>query len=80
MFKGKALDLMSKKGIYLYDNMDSFDKFNQRELPKKEQIYSILYDENISDEQYKHAKKFGEDLNLKTWVTFMIFIYYLIFY
>ena len=47
---------------------------------RKEQIYSILNDENISDEQYKHAKKFGEDLNLKTWVTFMIFIYYLIFY
>ena len=56
---------MSKKGIYPYDYMDSFDKFNQRELPKKEQIYSILNDENISDEQYKHAKKVWRGFKLK---------------
>ena len=34
-FKGKRLNLMSRKGVYPYDYMDSFEKFNQKELPKK---------------------------------------------
>ena len=33
VFKGKKLNLMSKKGVYPYDFMDSFEKFNQTELP-----------------------------------------------
>ena len=28
-FEGEKLDLMAKKGIYPYDYMDSFDKFNK---------------------------------------------------
>ena len=36
VFKGKKLDLMSKKGVYPYDFMDSFEKFDQMELPTKE--------------------------------------------
>ena len=30
--KGKRLDLMSQKGVYPYDYMDSFKKFNEKEL------------------------------------------------
>ena len=33
VFKGEKLNLMSKKGVYPYDYMDSFEKFNQTELP-----------------------------------------------
>ena len=44
VFKGKRLNLMSQKGAYLYDFMDSFEKFNQTELPTKDQFYSILND------------------------------------
>lgn len=57
IFKGKAFDLRKQKGVYPYDYMDSFEKFNKTELPKKEEFYSILNDEHISNEQYKHAKK-----------------------
>ena len=39
VFKGKRLNLMSQKGVYPYDFMDSFEKFNQRELPNKDQLY-----------------------------------------
>ena len=60
-FKERRLDLMSQKGVYPYDFMDSFEKFNQRELPNKDQFYSIL---NITDDEYDHAKK--------VWNTFMI--------
>ena len=49
-FKGTKLDLMSQKGVYPYAYMDSFEKFNQTELPSEEPFYSILNDEHISDE------------------------------
>ena len=35
VFKGKRLDLMSKKGVYQYDFMDGFEKFDLTELPTK---------------------------------------------
>ncbi|XP_068716850.1 uncharacterized protein [Montipora capricornis] len=63
-FKGKELDLMSQKGVYPYDFMDSFDKFNEK-LPPKEEFYSILNDEDITDDQYKHAKNVWNTFNLK---------------
>ena len=44
VFKGKRLDLMSQKGVYPYDHMDSFEKFDQTELPIKDQFYSVLND------------------------------------
>ena len=44
---GDRLDLMSQKGVYPYDYMDSFFKFRSK-LPKKESFYSILIDSNIS--------------------------------
>ena len=56
-FKGKRLDLLSKKGVYPYDFMDSFEKFNNRELPTKDQFYSILNDEHITDDEYIHTKE-----------------------
>ena len=56
-FKGKRLNLMSLKGVYPYDFMDSFKKFNQMELPNKYQFYSILNDQHITDDEYDHANK-----------------------
>ena len=64
MFKGTKLDLMVRKGVYPYDYMDSFDKFNSP-LPKKEEFYSILNNEHISDENYQHAKNVWNTFNLK---------------
>ena len=63
-FKGKKLDLMVRKGVYPYDYMDSFDKFDEK-LPPKEEFYSIFNDENISDEDYKHAQNVWNTFSLK---------------
>ena len=56
---------MTKKGVYPYDYMDSFDKFEMTELPSKEEFYSQLNDEHISDEQYEHAKKVWETFKIE---------------
>ena len=57
---------MSKKGIYPYDYMDCFEKFDQTKLPSKNQFYSILNNENIRDEEYEHAKNVWKTFNIKT--------------
>ena len=66
VFKGKKLNLMSQKGVYPYDFMDSFEKFNQTELPTKDQFYSILNDQHITDDEYNHAKKVWKTFKIKT--------------
>jgi len=73
------LDLMKKKGVYPYDYMDGFSRFDETSLPKREDFYSILNDTDISEDDYKHAQEvwdafiiryLGEyhDLYLKTGV------------
>ena len=66
VFKGKRLNIMSQKGVYPYDYMDSLEKFNQTELPTKEDFYSILNNQHISDEEYDHAKKVWKAFKIKT--------------
>ena len=57
VFKGKRLNLMSQKGVCPHDFMDSFEKFNQTELPNKDQFHSIPNDQHITDDEYDHANK-----------------------
>ena len=66
IFKQEQFELMKQKGVYPYDYMDSFDKFNKTELPIKEEFYSILNNEHISDEQYKHAQNVWNTFKLKS--------------
>ena len=66
VFKGKRLNLMSQKGVYPYDFMDRFEKFDQTELPTKDQFYSILNDQHITDDEYDHAKKVWKAFKIKT--------------
>ena len=62
-FQGEQLSLMKKKGVYPYDYMDSFKKFEDNRLPKKEDFFSLMNDEHITDEEYQNAQnvwnKFG---------------------
>ena len=66
VFQGKRLNLMSQKGVYPYDFIDSFKKFDQTELPTKDQFYSILNDQHITDNEYDHAKKVWKTFKIKT--------------
>ena len=65
-FTGKKLNLMSQKGVYPYDFMDSFEKFDQTEPPTREQFYSILNEQHITNDKYNHAKKVWKTFNIKT--------------
>ena len=45
--------------------MDSWEKFNETELPPKKDFYSSLNLENIIDEDYTHAQKIWDVFGIK---------------
>ena len=49
--------LLLRKGVYPYEYMDIWKKFDETALPAKEAFYSNLNLEDISDEDYAHAQK-----------------------
>ena len=49
--------LMRRKGVYPYEYMDSWEKFEETRLPAKEAFYSKLNMEGISDKDYEHAQQ-----------------------
>ena len=49
--------LFLRKGVYPYEYMDSWEKFNETLLPAKKEFYSELTLEDIDDKDYKHAQK-----------------------
>ena len=65
-FSGEQLNLMKQKGTYPYDYMDSFQKFNNTQLPIKKDFFSILYNQHITHEQYNHAQTVWNTFDLKT--------------
>ena len=54
-FSGEYLKLVKEKGIYPYEYMDSFKKFNEDKLPDKSKLFSSLNDCGINEEQYDRA-------------------------
>ena len=63
-FQDKKLKLMSQKGVYPYDYMDSFDRFDEQTLPAKKEFYSIMNDQHILDEDYNHAQNVWKTFKL----------------
>ena len=45
--------------------MNSWDKFDETQLPKKEDLYSHLYEENITDKDYARANIVWKHFNIK---------------
>ena len=45
-----------RKGVSLYEYMDSWEKFNKISLSTKKDFYSELTLEDISDKDYEHAQ------------------------
>ena len=57
-------DLLSRKGVFPYEFMDSFEKFNFT-FPEKDAFFSQLSGK-VSDEDYFHAKEVWEKFGMKS--------------
>ena len=72
----KNLELLKQKGVYPYEYINSFKRFNEKKLPDKECFYSSVknkatgdngekLDGHISDENYVMCKKIWNRFNMK---------------
>ena len=46
--------------------MDSFDKFNDKNLPSKEKFFCMLSNKHITDKDYEHAQNVWNTFNLES--------------
>ena len=66
--------LLFRKGVYPYEYMDSWERFDETSLPDKEAFYSSLNMENITDADHRHAKRVFKSLNNKTLADYYDFV------
>ena len=57
--------LLLRKGLYPYEYMDDWDRFNEEKLPNKSCLYSSLNVEDISEIDYRHALNVFNKFNIK---------------
>ena len=55
--KGNSLICCVEKNVYPYDWANSLKKLDYPIFPPKEEFYSRLNDQHISDEDYAHAQE-----------------------
>ena len=57
--------LLFRKGVYTYEYVDSWEKFNETTLSSKKAFYSELNLEDVTDKDCAHAQKIFEEFELK---------------
>ena len=57
--------LLIRKGIYPYEYMDNWDRFEETALPPASSFYSKLNMSGVSDQDYDHACKVWRDFEIK---------------
>ena len=62
----KNVNLLTRKGVYPYDYVSSLEKLSETQLPPKEEFYSKLNDEDITDDDYQHAINVWNTFRCKT--------------
>ncbi|XP_047985628.1 uncharacterized protein LOC125226449 [Leguminivora glycinivorella] len=58
--------LLTRKGVYPYDYIDSWLKYEDNKLPTKEMFYNTLKSKHISDIDYNHAETVWSAFNIMT--------------
>ena len=57
--------LLLRKGVYPYENIDSWERFDETSLSDKKAFHSNLNIKDITDVDCRHAKRVFEELKLK---------------
>ena len=57
--------LLLRKCVYRYEYIDDWENFKETSLPEKEDFYSHLNMEDITDADYAHAKRVCKDFEIK---------------
>mgnify|MGYP001198188336 CR=1 FL=1 len=60
-----AFELLTRKGVYPYEYIDGPDRFQEREIPPKEENFSKLSGKHISHKDYEFAQEIWKTFKLK---------------
>ena len=58
-------DLLTRKGVYPYEYVNSWDRFNETQLPPISVFYSNLNMSLISEEDYQHAQRVWKEFGIR---------------
>ncbi|XP_025198459.1 uncharacterized protein LOC112596852 [Melanaphis sacchari] len=64
------MPLVTRKGVYPYENTDNWSRLEETRLPSKRSFYSTLTESGIEEEDYKHAKEVWDHFDCKTLVEY----------
>ena len=65
-YPGEQFEMMRRKGVYPYEYMNSWEKFEETKLPPKQAFFSRLNMVGISDKDYEHAQQVWNTMEEKT--------------
>ena len=63
-FSELQYDLLTRKGVYPYEYVNSWDRFNEAQLPPIDAFYSSLNMSSISEEDYQHTQRVWEEFGI----------------
>ena len=60
-----AFNMLTRKGVYPYSYMDSFESLKEKQLPPKEAFYNDLSKQHISQDDYEFVQDLWDTFKLK---------------
>ena len=58
-------NLLTRKGVYPYEYMSSWDRFEESQLPPIEAFYSNLNITNVSEDDYQHVQRVWKEFRIR---------------
>ncbi|XP_058986227.1 uncharacterized protein LOC131806273 [Musca domestica] len=67
----ESFELMTRKGVFPYEYMSSFEKLKEKQLPPIDQFYNKLTDTECSSDDYRHATNVWSHFRCQTMQDYM---------
>jgi hypothetical protein len=64
-FPADKMELVTRKGVFRYDYVESMEKLEQTSLPDKKEFYNKLNESDISDRDYEHAQNVRREFKIQ---------------
>ena len=64
-YSDKQRELLIRKGIYPYEYMDNWNRFNETRFSSKDKFYSNLYMSGVGDCEYEHARNVWKEFRIR---------------